>query len=307
MTRRSAAFPLGIAAILAVAVAAYWLLLARRVTAPSDVPPPPVLAVDAGHVAGLRIAQVNGSVEIRRAAGEWARAQVGAALQPSDGVRTGDQSFAVLEAEDLFEVRMEASTEVGVEELSETVSRILLGTGLASARVRGHDRHHFEVRAARSDAVLRTDAGEFSISNNGDGTVAVGTREGAVELRGRGKVVVVRAGQQSIVRPAEAPTDPTPIPGSLLLKVALPPSTVVRTPALDVSGRTEAGSLVEVAGHRVPVDSEGRFTVKVPLAEGPNALGVQATGVGGGRVESTHQVGLDTKVHKLSIDRDLWK
>ena len=65
------------------------------------------------------------------------------------------------------------------------------------------------------DAVASTDGGVFTVANNGKGTMALGTESGEVQLTGGGHVVIVRAGQQSIVRPGEAPSQPVPIPNSL--------------------------------------------------------------------------------------------
>ncbi|MBS1148413.1 MAG: hypothetical protein H6Q89_111 [Myxococcaceae bacterium] len=205
-----------------------------------------------------------------------------------------------------WEVKMEPGTEVEIGELSESISKLLLESGMARATVKGGGRHTFEVRANKSDAVARTDGGVFSIASNGNGTVAVGTQEGAVEFLGKGRVVIVRAGQQSIVRPGQAPTEPVSIPSSLLLKVALPGRSVVNRSKLVVVGTAEPGARIEVAGKMVKADEKGRFETTLKLKEGKNGIEVKGYSVGALEASSTHQIELDTTVRKTTIDKNLW-
>jgi hypothetical protein len=177
---------------------------------------------------------------------------------------------------------------------------------MAKATVKGGGRHTFEVRASKSDAVASTDGGVFSIASNGNGTVAVGTEEGSVEFLGKGRVVIVRAGQQSIMRPGQAPSEPVAIPTSLLLKVALPGRTVVNRSKLQVVGTAEPGARVEVEGHMVKADEKGHFQTTVKLAEGKNEVDVVEHSVGGLQAASRHQIELDTTVRKTKLDAMPW-
>ena len=218
-------FALLLIAIAAMVPLAWWLFLAEPPPDPPHVvvpPAPPV--VDAGPRPWRSgSASCTGSVQIRRGLdGGWQDAKAGDALLPSDGVRTTDGSYAVLVGGETWEVKMEPGTEVGIGELKESITRLLLESGMAKATVKGQGRHTFEVRATGSDATASTDGGVFTIASNGKGTVAVGTESGEVAFAGAGRVVIVRAGQQSIVKPGQAPSAPITIPSSLLLKVALP-------------------------------------------------------------------------------------
>ncbi len=300
-------FLAALGAILLALPLAYFILLGEEpapVVAPPD--PPAVVEAPAPAPAELQLSEVEGQVEIRRADGTWAPAQKGEKLRTSDSVRTQDGSYAVLVGGDRYEVKMEPGTEISVDELTDSISKILLSTGMATARVNGAARHSFEVRAKGSDAVAKTSAGAFSISNNGEGTVAVGTREGEVELFGQGKVVIVRAGQQSVVRPGQEPSAPAPIPSSLLLKVQWPAKLATRRQVI-VSGEAEPGARVEVAGKVVVVDQQGRFRQPLKLSEGKNQLTVRALSVGGLSAEDGREVRLDTTAPSIGIDRDLWK
>lgn len=307
----SSRFVLGLLAIAAIIPLA-WFFILREPPAPPPLktaPQPKVAAVDAGKAfTKIRVADAAGAVQIRRGVdGGWADAKPGDTLSPSDGVRTTDGSWAVLVGDEYWEVKMEPGTEVGIGELSESISKVLLESGMARATVKGGGRHTFEVRTAASDAVASTDGGVFSIASNGKGTVALGTESGEVYFSGAGRVVIVRAGQQSIAKPGQAPSEPSPIPSSLLLKVALPGRTTVNTPRIVLAGTVEPGAMLEVQGKVVQADEKGAFKVPVTLKEGKNRVEVRAKSVGQLEGSSKHDVELDTTVKPTTIDKNLWK
>lgn len=288
----------------------WWVFLSEPTASPPPVAVPVVAPpIDAGtRPVEIRLGELSGAVQLRRGLdGGWADAKAGDVLQPSDGVRTSDGSYAMLVGGETWEVRMEPGTEVGIGELKESITRLLLEGGMARAVVKGQGRHVFEVRASSSDAVATTDGGVFTIASNGRGTVAVGTESGEVALSGAGRVVIVRAGQQSVVTPGKAPSEPTTVPSTLLLKVALPTRPTVNTPRLAVKGTVAPGSMVEVQGRIVTVDERGQFEAPVGLKEGKNVVSVRARGVGGTEASSGATVELDTTVKAPTIDRDLWK
>jgi hypothetical protein len=304
-------FVLLLIAIAAMVPLAWWLFLAEPPSQPPlvVVPPPAPVVVDAGpRVVEIRLGEVNGTVQIRRGAdGTWIDAKPGDPLLPSDGVRTTDGSYAVLVGGETWEVKMEPGTEVGIGDLKESITKLLLESGMAKATVKGGGRHTFEVRATGSDATASTDGGVFTIASNGKGTVAVGTESGEVAFAGAGRVVIVRAGQQSIVKPGQAPSAPVTIPSSLLLKVSMPTKKTINTPKLLLKGDVQPGALVEVQGRIVTVDEKGHFEVPVSLKEGKNALEVRARSVGGVDAKASGGVELDTTVKAPTIDPGLWK
>jgi hypothetical protein len=306
--RRAWAFYVLVGGILLSLPVGYLLFLRRSEPLP---PPPPEQVIapapEPERKIDVRIASLEGNVEVRRLDGRWGPAQIGDALVGTNAVRTLDGAQAVLEGGEAWQVRMEAGTEVAVDALTESISRILLANGMATATVRGGAKHAFEVRAAGSDAVAKTSDGTFAISNNGEGTVAVGTREGEVELSGSGKVVIVRSGQQSVVHPGKTPTEPTAVPSTLLLKVKWPEKSLLTRRKLLVTGQTQPGAHVVVAGHVVRASRDGRFTQTVRLSEGNNQIDVQAVTVGGARARSDADLQVDTRDPTIGIDRDLWK
>ncbi|MEW5739192.1 MAG: hypothetical protein AB1938_09725 [Myxococcota bacterium] len=300
---------LGLVAILAIVPLAWWLFLREPPPPPLPPKPPPLVKVDAGALAReLKLSEITGTVEVRHGKdGGWEPAAPGTRLSPNDGVRTTNGSYAVLVGDEYWEVKMEPGTEVGIGELSESISRLLLEKGMAKAKVKGGGRHTFEVRAAASDAVASTDGGVFTMATNGEGTVAVGAESGEVVFAGGGRVVIVRAGQQSLMKPGQGPSEPEAIPSSLLLKVALPGKSTLDTPRVVVKGSAQPGAMVEVQGNVVRADELGRFETAVTLKEGKNKVQVRAKGVGGNGAESTHDLELDTTVKAPTIDQNLWK
>jgi hypothetical protein len=307
--RRSAPFFLGLLAILAALPLGYFLFLhpppaplPPAVPVPQQEAPPPEARPETRSME-LKLEEIRGTVEVRRGGGAWRKASVGEALHPSDAVRTREGAYAVIIGGEAVEIRMEAGAEVSVEELTHKLTRILLDSGMTTARVKMGAGQTFEMKAAGSDALARTENGTFTMNNNGAGTIALATLVGEVAFSGQRKVVIVRAGQQSIIRPGRAPTEPTPIPTSLLLKVnwpAQPRRKVV------VSGQTDPGTQVEVGGRIVPTDEEGRFSQLLPLQEGLNSVKVDAVSVGGLRHEEKRDLTLDTTPPSVKVDPGLW-
>ncbi|WP_434380046.1 hypothetical protein [Melittangium boletus] len=317
--RRRAPFLIGLVALL-LALPLGYVFFFGAPTAPPPVAPPvlpvaelrpvppptaPVGEPAAPRLVELRMTELKGQVEVRRGDGEWTAARQGDALRASDSVRTLEGAYAVIIGGESVEIRMEAGTEVAVSDLTDSLSRLLLGNGMTTVRVKSGARHTLEMLAAGGDAKATSEGGRFTMSNNGGGTVALASFEGETTLSGAKKLVIVRAGQQSIVRPGQGPSDPTPIPASLLLKVNWPVRP--RRQAL-VSGQTEPGGRLLIDGKSIQPDAEGRFSHTVALKEGANRLRVEAVSVGGRRAEQQQDVHVDTTPPKdVIVDPGLWK
>ena len=88
-------------------------------------------------------------------------------------------------------------------------------------------------------------------------------------MAARGKEVVLRGREETLVRPGQAPGPPRPAATSLLLHVRWPPKRALNHREITVAGRTDAGALVFVAGRPVRVDARGRFRARVRLRRAP--------------------------------------
>ncbi|MBN8232765.1 FecR domain-containing protein [Corallococcus macrosporus] len=298
--KRQVPFLVGLVLILA-ALPVGWFVFLRETPAPLPPAAPPravVAAAEAKKVVELVLSQFDGNVEVRHGEGAWEPARKDMPLRPTDVVRTGRGSWAVVLNGESVELRMESDTEISVEQLSNELSKVLLSSGLATATVRGRPnvRHTFILKAKNGDAEASTSQGTFTMSNNGKGTVSVGTREGDVKLTGKeGKFVIVRAGQRSIVRPGQAPTEPAPIPSTVFVKMDWPKAKKQREAKLVVTGHTEPGTRVMMNGAVVATDADGGFTLDLDLKEGGNPVRVTAVGVGGTPQEEKRELILDTK------------
>jgi hypothetical protein len=309
------------AVCLAAAAAAFWYVTS---TPPPDAPPPERVAVveaepeappveeeevSAREAPRLVVGEVDGRVEIRRGgAGPWTAAVAGDVLDPADAVRTASGASADLVAGDHV-VHLLPATDVRIEELTADLSRFLLGTGMVAAEARGgDDARRLQIDVEGTDVTARAEQGRFRISSAKDGTVAVGAQDGRVQVAARGREVVLRAGEGTLVARGQAPADPEPLPESLLLRVAWPDETETNRTGLTVAGRTSAGALVFVAGRPVEVDATGRFETEVRLRDGRNRVRVEGHDVAGNRVSrQSPTIVVDTRGAAARFDTDdLW-
>ncbi len=293
--RRQARFILGLVLILAALPLGYFVFLHQPPPppAPPPAPPPPAAAKPPDKPVEMQINKLSGAVEVRRADGEWQELKPGMVLHASDSLRTKDGSFAVITS-DKVTVEMEPGTEVALQELSDPLSSLSLGSGMATVSVRPGARHTIKVRAEGSNAVASADAGTFTMSSDGKGTVAVGSREGNVTFEGNGKVVIVRTGEQSVVRPGgEGPSAPMKIPSSLLRKVQWPDKRQNKRDVI-VRGEAEPGTRLEISGQTFSPNQDGTFKQTVRLKEGENEVTVKAFSVGGGKDEAQQKFVVDT-------------
>jgi uncharacterized protein YfaP (DUF2135 family) len=89
--------------------------------------------------------------------------------------------------------------------------------------------------------------------------------------------------------------------------VTWPARSTVSKRQLVVSGQTEPGAHVDVAGEMVPTDEQGRFSRPVALQEGRNTVQVQAVSVGGLRQQEQHELTVDTRPpDKVIVDPGMW-
>lgn len=308
----SVLFWAAIAALLALLAGGYLYFLRRPDVPPvapagPDAAPAPEPPDASAAVQDLQVAEVSGTVEIKSGKGGYAPAQPGAVLRAEDSLRTSGDGRARLVSEKSLDVQVEPGTELEVQELTTQLSRVQLGQGLVVAKVEGKNGKRLEISSRGSDAVAASSDGTFAVSSNGAGTVAVGARAGEVELKSAGKAVLLRSGQQSVALPGAAPSEPAAIPTSLFLKVDWPAVKETNRRQLTVSGKTEPGAVVLLAGQPVKVEKDGRFKATLTLREGKNSLSAEGLGVGGHTAREARDVSVDTRAPDTVIPTDkLW-
>jgi hypothetical protein len=298
--RDHVAFWAASALLVGASVGAYLLLLGRGPgSAASPEPPPgPVRVV---------VASVSGRAEVLHRGGARAPLASGDELSPDDAVATGPDSRLELAAGESYHVVLDGASRFGIEEITHELSRFRLDEGRVSATVRDDAERAVEIASVR-DAVARTRGGEVSVLRTG-AAVAVGVAQGQAEFRSGGRTVLLRGGEQSAAAGGGTPSTPSPIPSSLLLKVAWPEERTTAQRSFVVTGRASPGALVAVGAERVEVAADGSFRHVVELSEGAQRLSVSARDVAGRReVVRSPPIVLDTAGPAAEFDTSqLWR
>ncbi len=226
---------------------------------------------------GAKVIAVSGFAETRRGQGRWTKLKKGQVLDARDSVRTGRNGEARLQVGDGVEVRVSPRSEFSIREITEGLSRVRLEVGHVSASIDEKGNRVLRVEAAGSDAVAESSGGSFGMVSDGLGQVAVATTKGQVKLKAKGQTQIVGEGEQSVVMKNAAPSAPTPVPKSLLLKVADPVRRKTNATVTYVEGHTSPGSVVRVDGKITTVTKAGKFRVPVRLKDGENRINVAVT------------------------------
>jgi hypothetical protein len=300
--RERALFLGGLLILIGVGAAGYSIFLGRSaVPAP---PAPPAAAVPDRLV----VEAVHGRVTIRRGGAGGARdaARPGDELRPDDLVETGPDGGARLVSGDSYRVDLDALSRFAVKEITAELARFRLAEGLVSASVRDDPTRAVEVEAG-AGAVARTRGGEVRVAG-GDEVAAVAVTRGEAELLSGGGAVVIRAGQQAVATGGGAPSAPSPIPASLLLKVSWPEDLATNRRRLVVTGRTSPGAVVALGGKTVKVRPDGSFREVLVLREGRQQIPIAARDAAGRSVvEKSPEILVDTKGAPAEFDtRELW-
>lgn len=274
-----------------------------RVDAGPPPPPPPA------PIPTVTIAKAEGQVEVRRQGKEsWEPAALGAILGQDDVIRTAAGATVELEAGGNT-VTLLPGTDVKIAELTSDLTRYLLGSGLLAGDAPAGAGRTLQVDVEGTDVAVKAQGGRFRMSSNGAGTVAVAAQDGDVRVAAKGKEVVLKKGERSLVLPGAAPTDAAPLATSLLLKVAWPKQRETNKRVVTLTGRTETGALVFALGRPVKVAADGTFSEKLTLPEGETQLRVAAVDVSGNEQdEQGPKVLVDTKGASSRFQTDdLWQ
>ncbi len=269
--------------------------------------PPPVPVEHVIHTA--RIGATVGQVEVRKSdSNRWVKVKVGQHLFEGDEIRTSLFSEASVHVRGGSTVVVSPNTNFVMGKELVEVSTFKVGAGQITADLSHDSATEYQFHSQGSDAVASANRGEFSLSNDGKGTVIVDTRVGKVKLKAKGKEVVVRKGKRSVVLPDKAPSRVLAIPTSVALQVKWPPRKLDQTKTT-VVGKTSAGSLVMVNGILVRADPTGKFSLRVPLREGSNRLVVSVTdSAGNTNSKESGLIKVDTRPPNLKVNaKDLWK
>lgn len=223
----------------------------------------------------LLVERVEGTVQHVGADGV-SDAQPGQVLETSDRVVAKEGSRAVLGLGEDTRLVLHESSSVRVLGQGEDGLRVELEDGRVQATVRP-GAGVVGVRAGTRE--VKTENASFAMGLADDETVMVDVSVGEVALRGFGDQTQLATGQRIVAVPGREP-QVNAIPESLLLDVRWPEQVRTRDAQVLVSGRTEPGATVRIkglaGGEKVIADQTGGFELTVSLAEGDNALELEA-------------------------------
>ena len=259
--------------------------------------------------AGVRVASVVGDVEVRSPGGAWAPLAPGVRLSQGTEVRTGAFSEGVLRDAGGSTISITPNTTFTIGNDASDTSRFTLESGKVAADIRRERKRAYEFSAGTGDAVADTTGGEFSLVADGEGLLGVVTRKGTVGLSAKGKRVEVGAGKQAVALPGTAPTDPLPIPDSVLLQVQWPTAPTTKR-RIEVAGTADPGSRLRVDGKLVQVDPTGKFATQMQLKQGENHFVIVAEDMSGRTIkEQSPAIVRTLKKPTLQVDTDgsIWE
>ncbi|MEM1251692.1 MAG: FecR domain-containing protein [Cyanobacteria bacterium P01_H01_bin.21] len=223
----------------------------------------------------LELRNLSGTVDLLQS-GQWSRAQVGQRLDAvGEGVRTGAGSLA----------RLAVDTEVGFVSVSENSSLRITEfyTTPRGGKVTELDVTRGQARVfvrpftnPDSSLEIRTPAGvngvrgtNFGIAIQPSGRSSLVVEEGRVVSAAQGVSVPVNAGFQNFTIPGEPPSEPVPItedPRLSVLRLERQRRDDVSVAVLE--GSTPPVNLLVIGDETQEIDSEGNFTLELPLPAG---------------------------------------
>jgi hypothetical protein len=280
--------PAQVAALIAAVLLAALLVFRMGVYEPPRPPPARAapVAPQSGQVQAV-VLSVQGEVERGRDGTAWSAVEPGQTVHPDDLLRTGAHGHTDLAIGQKSRLSIGESSEVSVRELTDMVHRFRLTRGRMAAEYDREGDRVLRVEDGAGYAVAEAKAARFSLLSTGTG-IAVATASGAVNLSARRQTVHVAAGEQSFAPRGGAPLAPSPIPTSVLLKVANALAGVSQTLCAEIDGRAAPSSQVTVDGAAVEVAADGSFHGTVPRSRGKRGVLVAIRDPSGR--EKTHTV-----------------
>ncbi|MFN7143075.1 MAG: FecR domain-containing protein [Myxococcota bacterium] len=251
---------------------------------------------------GLTVAAVQGTVKRVGGSGEETLAAPGDALLPRERIVAGEGGRAVLSLGPESRVTLEEKSALRIVSADESGVRLELEGGKVQATIRPGSG---QVGLSADGRTVTTEDADFTAARGEDGTFGVTTERGSVAVEGVEGATRLSAGERLVAAPGGS-AFVAPASEELLLTVAWPAAARTREETVEVRGRTEPGAKVRIgqggAWTVVSADPKGDFVARVPLAEGPNELKVEATSVLGEALTVASSVVRDTTAPSVGVE-----
>lgn len=167
--------------------------------------------------ANMTLSILNGSAEVARGSGAFARVGDGHVLSPGDRVRTTDQSHAIVTFFDGSTVELEPATTITMVQASSAPGGTItieleqaIGRTWSSIQKLARADSTFELKTPTMAATVRGTG--FITDVLTSGTTTVTTTDGLVEVSAQGQTVLVPTGSLTTVPPSAPPSPPAPAP-----------------------------------------------------------------------------------------------
>jgi VCBS repeat-containing protein len=152
-------------------------------------------------------------VYLSKQGGDWNKvSEEMVIVKEGDGVRTGDDSFALITFHDGSTIEIEPNTEISITEMSDTSTSVWQEVGRTWSGVKKLADTDFEVETPSAAAVARGTLIDTVVDELGNTLWAV--FEGVLEVTAQGVSRTVEAGMQISVEKDKIPGEPEPIPSS---------------------------------------------------------------------------------------------
>jgi hypothetical protein len=218
---------------------------------------------------------ISGDIQVQsRYTLAWEKGVDGMTLEPGSRVRTEPNGYASLSFSQGTTAKLEPGTDVIIAKLENNQESELNGITLRQqsgktwnqvTRLDDTDTN-FQIETPSAQIIVHGTL--FATEVDNDGKTTVQTTEGAVSVSAQGKEVQVPAGQQTTVKPGDAPAapEPMPIPASeILLTIDKPKAGLVTDPTGSSTGYLPDGTAVnQIPGSQLSEPDAAMQTVRIP-------------------------------------------
>ena len=179
-----------------------------------------VLTQERAVAASMVLSTLDGTADVARGTGGFARAGDGQVLLAGDRVRTSEQGHAIVTFFDGSTVEIEPATTITVVQATAAVDGAItiqleqtIGRTWSSVQSLARANSKFEIKTPTTSATVRGTG--FVTDVLASGATTVTTTDGIVAVSAQGQTVVVPAGSITTVQPTGPPSPPLPAPKPL--------------------------------------------------------------------------------------------
>ncbi|MGF1567297.1 MAG: FecR domain-containing protein [Nodosilinea sp.] len=231
-------------------------------------------AIDVRVNRWITVKQVSGDVDLLSADGAR-QAKVGDRLtMVGDGIRTGAMATSTLEVDTgIGTIQVRPNTVIEVRNLSLSpndgrITHLYVPQGGVNLSLRRFTNRESELQIETPSGVSGVRGTEFGVTVQPDGATGVATRTGAVSAQAEAVEVTVQDGYQTLIRPGNAPLEPTLIPPLPLFEYQIDYVIRAGVRRYGLVGTINPINQAFIEGELQTLSPEGQFSYEVPAIRG---------------------------------------